>query len=295
VSVGVRAAALQDQTNVVLTVNPLVARSNYLVRVVNVAAGSVTGIVQGVNGQTPLLAPHKLVVMDNVTAWRYHDGGANQGTAWRAPDFDDGSWPSGPAVLGFEDQPLPEPLRTVLRLETGKITYYFRTWFHWPYPNATAWLRLRQIIDDGVVFYMNGVELCRTRMTNQVVAFTNLAERTVTDAACEGPFDFWVTNLVSGANVLAAEVHQAAPTSGDVVFGASLEALVLPSELPWTRLSWGRTAAPGLYQMSWLGAGYRLETAPHFDGPWTLLPPQAPMIYFRPTNTARFHRLSQGP
>ena len=32
--------------------------------------------------------------------WKYLDQGSNQGTAWRAPAFNDSAWASGPAQLG---------------------------------------------------------------------------------------------------------------------------------------------------------------------------------------------------
>src|SRR6185295_1874260 len=35
--------------------------------------------------------------------WKYLDNGSDQGTAWRAPAFNDSTWASGPAQLGFGD------------------------------------------------------------------------------------------------------------------------------------------------------------------------------------------------
>ena len=35
--------------------------------------------------------------------WKYLDNGTNQGTAWRAPAFADGSWATGPSELGYGD------------------------------------------------------------------------------------------------------------------------------------------------------------------------------------------------
>jgi hypothetical protein len=35
--------------------------------------------------------------------WKFLDNGTDQGTAWRAPNFDDSSWASGPAELGYGD------------------------------------------------------------------------------------------------------------------------------------------------------------------------------------------------
>ena len=35
--------------------------------------------------------------------WKYLDTGTDQGTAWRAPGFNDASWAEGPAQLGYGD------------------------------------------------------------------------------------------------------------------------------------------------------------------------------------------------
>jgi len=35
--------------------------------------------------------------------WKYWDLGTDQGTAWRAPAYNDGSWSNGLAQLGFRD------------------------------------------------------------------------------------------------------------------------------------------------------------------------------------------------
>ena len=35
--------------------------------------------------------------------WKYLDNGTNQGTAWTATSFNDATWASGPAELGYGD------------------------------------------------------------------------------------------------------------------------------------------------------------------------------------------------
>ena len=37
------------------------------------------------------------------STWRYLDNGVDQGAAWRGTNFDDSSWVSGPAQLGYGD------------------------------------------------------------------------------------------------------------------------------------------------------------------------------------------------
>src|SRR6185436_15229163 len=84
-------------------------------------------------------------------------------------------------------------------------------------------------IDDGVVVYLNGVEVWRAGMPSGPVTFDTVASRTVADAVYEGPFSIPTAALLNGQNVIAAEVHQQSTSSSDVVFGLTLEAYVPPS------------------------------------------------------------------
>lgn len=161
------------------------------------------------------------ISLNAATLWKYNQSGVNLGTAWRERSFDDAPWPVGPALLALETAALPEPIRSPLIL--GPTTYYFR--HHFPYEGpASALLQLRTVLDDGAVVYLNGREVWRNRINGSPPLFTTFANTAVGDAVYEGPFDVPVTNLVSGDNVLAVEVHQSSAGSTDVVFGLSLAA-----------------------------------------------------------------------
>ena len=153
--------------------------------------------------------------------WRYNQSGIDLGTTWRGSAYNDGSWPSGAALLYVEDASLPEPKNTPLTL--GRTTYYFRKTFNFTgNPGATA-LAARLIIDDGAVVYLNGVEVLRVGMPEGPISYDTFANRVVGDASYEGPFTLSTSSLVQGANVLAVEVHQVNAGSSDIVFGLSLE------------------------------------------------------------------------
>ena len=47
--------------------------------------------------------PPPVVAKSMGTGWRYLDNGSNQGTAWRAPGFDDSAWKSGNGQFGYGD------------------------------------------------------------------------------------------------------------------------------------------------------------------------------------------------
>jgi hypothetical protein len=113
----------------------------------------------------------------------------------------------------------------------GPITVYFRT--HFQFTNAADMVSLTcsNWVDDGAVFYLNGTEVNRVRMTANPVLFDTLGD----NIATEGPasvLSFPSSSLVAGDNVLAAEVHQSATTSSDVVFGLTLTAGVTYTNRP---------------------------------------------------------------
>ena len=167
----------------------------------------------------------RLIAFDH--SWKYDDSGSDLGTEWRAPDFDDSSWSSGPGLLGLEDESLPEPLRTGFENIGGKMTYYFRTTFEVDPGNIPATARVTHVIDDGAVFYLNGEEFGeRFELgANEEVDF--LTRANAGGDADMVIFDFNPALLRPGPNSFAVEVHQASPGSSDIVFGLQLDTVNL--------------------------------------------------------------------
>jgi Lamin Tail Domain/CotH kinase protein len=173
----------------------------------------------------PIAAASVVTVSTNLTlipfsaSWRYYQSG-DPGAGWNQPAFNDAAWGTGLALLGVETNALPLLLLTSLNL--GESTYYFRTAFQFTGNPSGADLRIQHAVDDGVVVYLNGVEVLRTGMADGPVTHATLAARGVGDAVIEGPFPISSASLLSGTNVLAVEVHQAAISSSDIVFGLQL-------------------------------------------------------------------------
>ncbi|PYX63461.1 MAG: hypothetical protein DMG78_31660, partial [Acidobacteria bacterium] len=144
-----------------------------------------------------------LIGVNQIQQWRYNQAGSDLGAAWKEMKFDDSSWASGLAL--FEGKTgtvpsLPEPVRTTLTIGSGITTYYFRTHFNFTGNPGGARLRLRYIIDDGAVFYLNGTEIYRVGMPNGPITASKPAALSVGDAVYEGPVDLPVRSLVAGDN-----------------------------------------------------------------------------------------------
>ena len=167
----------------------------------------------------------------NVTtsSWRYDNSGVDQGTAWRAPGFSDAAWSSGVGLFGRETTPAvyPYPFNTAIPSPSqagGHVTVYYRAHFNWTGGLTNFQLIATNFVDDGAVYYLNGVEVGRLRVSANPV----LHASTASDQGSEGTAEllaFATNNLVPGDNVLAVEVHQSNNTSTDDAFGMSLSAV----------------------------------------------------------------------
>lgn len=214
----------------------LVPGENILAAEVHQSGGSSSDMVFGAELKAVIpLVPKQLdvVKIDAVTTWRYDRTGADLGTEWRAKAFNDSAWPQGTALIADETTTTVEPIRTAISRmnDAGEYvkTFYFRTKFNLPIAStAGAKLKLRHVVDDGAVFYLNGQEIHRFGITVDPVDY--LSDAAGHENAWEGPYDIPITALTPGENVLAAEVHQSGGSSSDMVFGAELVAIVLAQD-----------------------------------------------------------------
>ena len=160
--------------------------------------------------------------------WKYLDDGSDQGTAWRAPGFDDSGWSAGPGELGYGDGDEATvtncgPSSPVCN-SGNFITTYFRHSFDVADASAYGSLTLSFLRDDGAIAYLNGTEVMRTNMPAGPVDFATTADTGVGGDA-EHVFHRVAVNaslLVDGNNVLAVEVHQIADMSSDISLHAEL-------------------------------------------------------------------------
>lgn len=172
-------------------------------------------------GASPLNAADVLVPTG--ATWKYLDNGSDQSTAWRAPAFNDASWASGPAQLGYGDGDEATVVSFGPNSAAKYITTYFRRSFN--VVNASAYLNatVRVLRDDGAVVYVNGTEVFRSNMPGGNIGYQTLASAAIDDTTFYSAA-FSPGLLVEGANVVAVEIHQANATSTDVSFDLELTA-----------------------------------------------------------------------
>ena len=156
--------------------------------------------------------------------WRYLDNGSNQSNAWRTVEYEDDGWASGPAQLGYGDGDEATEVSYGTNSSAKYITTYFRHVFTVPDAAAVSNLVLRRIRDDGAIVYLNGVEVFRDNLPATGVTYTTRATNSIGGS---DESEFVGTNidpalLVSGANLLAVEIHQDSQSSSDISFDLEL-------------------------------------------------------------------------
>lgn len=212
-----------------------------LIRLVLVAAVSFAGVARAT----------ETVLVSADSTWSYLDDGSDQGTAWRQPAFDDSSWSSGPAELGYGDG--DEATVVSYGPDSGNkfATTYFRRAFAVADPGGIASLALGLRRDDGAVVYLNGTEVYRSNLPAGAITYATFASSAI-GGADESTFQTASLDpgvLVPGLNVVAVEIHQANGSSSDISF--ALELIASDAAFRVTRGPYWQMATPTSLVVRW--------------------------------------------
>ncbi|MFT6861980.1 MAG: hypothetical protein ACJAVK_000534 [Akkermansiaceae bacterium] len=168
--------------------------------------------------------PVTTTYVDTGDVWKYLDDGSNQGTAWRAPTFDDNSWASGPSQLGYGDDDEATVVGFIDTNPGGTIqknaTTYFRTTFTIDDPSVFEDFTLNFLYDDSIIVYLNGIEVAREGVEANP-AFDDFANINSGDNA-SGSRVLLPGRFLTGTNTFAVEVHNTSDSSSDISFDLDL-------------------------------------------------------------------------
>lgn len=160
------------------------------------------------------------------STWKFWDRGSLPAANWNATAYNDSSWSSGAAPLGYGDSGMNTTVSFGPSSASKYPTTYFRRAFNVANPAQFIQLTLNLVRDDGAVVYLNGVEIARSNMPAGSIGYTTLALSGVGGSGETQVHSFTVPAglLVTGTNVVAVELHQATTDSTDLRFDLSLNA-----------------------------------------------------------------------
>jgi len=173
----------------------------------------------------PVAVPARtLLEAGSASTWKFLEG-APAPEGWTAPDFNDGSWATGPAPLGYGEKRLAT--RIPRSKEGGQPgPAWFRQAFLAPALPEGERAVVVLCADDGAVVHLNGREIGRYNMAKGPVTGTTLARQEL-DEKSEG---FYLRLPVppgvlrpGATNVLAIAVHPATTNDTDLFFDLALK------------------------------------------------------------------------
>ncbi|HQW83900.1 MAG TPA: DUF11 domain-containing protein, partial [Ferruginibacter sp.] len=164
------------------------------------------------------------------SSWKYLANNTRPAN-WETSGYNDAAWPAGNAQLGYGDGDevtcIPSGGGGTLCLPTGNkyISYYFRKTVNITNPSLFQDFSLGIFRDDGVVVYVNGVEVYRNNMPGGAIAHGTVASSACSDNGNALQMATLPTSAFAvGNNVIAVEIHQNAASSSDLTFDLELVA-----------------------------------------------------------------------
>ena len=163
----------------------------------------------------------KKIFIPKSSFWKYLDNGSDQGTAWKDPGYNDLSWKSGPAQLGYGEDDEATVIDYGGSTTNRYITTYFRKKFNLTSEDLeSSGFIISLLKDDGAAVYINGNEVLRSNLP-----YGLLSHQTYTPISISGNSESFYTcfyidpsYLIAGENLIAVELHQNYKNSNDLSF-----------------------------------------------------------------------------
>ena len=149
--------------------------------------------------------------------WKFRRGNAVLPDDWNAPDFDDTDWEVGVPGIGYGDE---DDITRLDDMRGNYLSVFLRREVILGAAESERDLFLTVIHDDGVVVYVNGVEVARENMPAGVIEASTAAAASIEPTATT--MTIAAEHFVSGRNVVAVSVHNSSLSSTDLSFSAVL-------------------------------------------------------------------------
>jgi VCBS repeat-containing protein len=200
-----------------------------------------TGVGQTLSTASDPGLPTTVTAITRGATWKYFDRitpGAYpvdaQSRRWVETNFDDASWSSGAALLGYGAIDAA-PVATELDIAAiQRVTALFRKQFVVDHGGRAQSLRFEDLFDDGAAVYINGREVLRVNLPGAVGSplgasdFALAAGDEASYAAQTVDLAPFADLLVDGTNTIAVELHQINLSTTDAGFDLGLQVVVGP-------------------------------------------------------------------
>lgn len=148
-------------------------------------------------------------------SWKYFDENRKPSSNWTLTLFDDNSWKSGTAPLGYGGLGHKTTINFGSNSSSKYPTAYFRKKVTINDPDSKDSFEITIYVDDGAAVYVNGKEIGRHNLPSGGLYHTTLAQ--YFNNGEYATFSVPKEILVEGVNQIAVEVHQYNLSSSDLI------------------------------------------------------------------------------
>lgn len=169
-------------------------------------------------------------LMGESTSWKYFYQSESPESEWKRVDFDDSEWLDGKGKMGYRvaevESETNAGFNTILDFgedpDNKYMRAYFRSTFEISDKSKLKELLVNMVYDDGYIFYLNGKEIRRQKVAENLKEGEEYADPHSNDDPDE--FSISLEDVVNGKNVVAIMVCQNTLTSSDLTLKLSMKA-----------------------------------------------------------------------
>ena len=158
------------------------------------------------------------------SSWKYNATGINPDSSWHNAAYNDSLWLTGNALFGYGSISAEAIVTTISYGSNSSNkypSYYFRKTFDYIVTGTETNFEVNALIDDGAVFYINGVEVKRLNMPSGIITYNTLASSDGNESSYQ-QFFIPASAIQNGSNIIAVEVHQSSLSSSDIGFNMEI-------------------------------------------------------------------------
>jgi hypothetical protein len=173
--------------------------------------------------------PVPVVLLQPGSEWRWQYRTGSWPAGWTTTAFDDRAWNTGRALFGFGAPGIVTNVDVPPPTSGRPLSAQFRHSFTVPDADALTGVTLTTRADDGVIVFVNGVEVARRNLPTGVIgagSYATAAPRTT--AAPQVVVTIPASALRDGVNTVAASVHLNYRATADMTFDARIDAMAPP-------------------------------------------------------------------
>ena len=169
-------------------------------------------------------------LMGESTPWKYFYQSVSPESEWKTVDFDDSEWLDGKGKMGYRvaevESETNAGFNTILDFGEDPNNKYMRAYFRSSFEiedkSKLKELLVNMVYDDGYIFYLNGKEIRRQKVAENLEEGEEYADPHSNDDSDE--FSISLDDVVNGENIIAIMVCQNTLKSSDLTLKLTMKA-----------------------------------------------------------------------